>query len=193
MGNRGILQRKHFELEQPNLKGKPWIACVIKDASDVPIPALPVKYTKLFFLDEVTAFAAGHRPCGQCQRQRYKQFTKYWGRGTGLDVKTIDAHLHSERCGGRDGAMKPVVRRHLIDLPDGTMVTLTLNGQPHLLLKGQLFPWSVSGYEKPVPAALATEVQVLTPISIVKAFQSWFPLPLDVETTVHPSALAYLG
>ena len=193
MGNRGILLSKHYELEQPNVKGKPWITCVMKDGNNIPIPESPVKYTKLFFLDELTAFAAGHRPCGGCQRARYKLFLEIWGRVNGVQNAPIDTSLHVERCGGRDGGIKPVVLRQLSSLPSGTMVALARGGTPHLLHTGKLFPWSVNGYGHPVTAAMYTEVQVLTPPSIVKVFQAGFPLPLDIETTVHPSAKAYLG
>ena len=193
MGNRGILLPRHYELDQPNVKGKPWISCVLKDKDGIPLARTEVKYTRLFFLDEVTAFAAGHRPCGQCQKKRYGLFVETWGKATKAETKTMDAHLHSERCGGSVGGNKTVVARKLGELPDGTMVTFEPGGQPHLLLCGNLIPWTVGGYQHPVTYRMATEVQVLTPLSIVSTFQAGFPLPLTEQPTVHSSALVHLG
>src|SRR5450759_2216899 len=153
MGNRGKLGPKHYAYEQPCAKSKPWITCVLKDENNVALPKSDIKYTRLFVLDEVIAFAAGHRPCGDCQKIRYKLFVKVWGNINGVDTATMDTHLHAERCGGREGGKKPVVIRKLSSLPNGTMVTLVRDGQPHLLHTGNLFPWSVSGYGQPVTVA----------------------------------------
>ncbi len=192
MGNRGTLGSRQYELAQPHKNGKPWIACVLKDKNGFAIPDSGQAYTKLFFLDEVTAFAAGHRPCGQCQNKRYRLLVETWKQACGIKTGTLDEHLQAERCDEHAGGKKPLVLRRLSSLPDGTMVALVRDGQPYLLHSGMLFPWSVSGYGQPVTAAVASEVQVLTPLSIVKTFQAGFPLPLNVESTVHPSALAYL-
>ncbi len=192
MGNRGILQPKHFEQEQPYAL-KAWIACVLKDRNNIPIPPSDVKYTKLFFLDEVTAFAAGHRPCGQCQRKRYGLFVEVWGKATGLDTTKMDAFLQTERIDTQDNGGKPNIVRKLGSLPSGAMVTLTRNGPPYLLLWGKLFPWSVGGYGKPVTMSPATEVQLLTPPSIIETFLAGFPLPINADTTIHASVLDYAG
>lgn len=193
MGNRGTLGPKQYELAQPHKKGKPWIACVLKDNNNVAIPDSGQAYTKLFFLDEVTAFAAGHRPCAQCQNKRYRLLVGIWKEACDIEAGTLDECLKVERFDDHAGGKKPVVIRKLSSLPNGTMVTLVRDGQPHLLHTGNLFPWSVSGYGQPVTVALTTEVQVLTPPSIVRAFQAGFPLPLSIETTVHPSALVHIG
>jgi len=192
MGNRGILHPKHFDLEQPHAL-KAWIACVLKDKDNVPIPPSDVKYTKLFFLDEVTAFAAGHRPCGQCQRKRYGVFSEIWGKATGHDTAKIDAFLQAERVDTQRNGARPVVVRKLANLPSGAMVTLVRSGPPYLLLWGKLFPWSAGGYGKPITMPSATEVQLLTPPSIIETFLAGFPLPINVETTVHASVLEYAG
>jgi hypothetical protein len=192
MGNRGALQPTHFEREQP-YASKAWITCVLKDQDNVPIPASPVKYTKLFFLDEVTALAAGHRPCGQCQRKHYDSFVEAWTKVTSLGREKLDAHLQTERCDVEDDGKRPVVMKALGNLPSGSMVMLERNGAPHLLLWGKVFPWSAGGYGRAVTISMGTEVQLLTPPSIVQMLQAGFPLAINRDTTVHPSIFASLS
>ncbi len=188
MGNRGTLSPRHYELPRP-FAIKPWITCVLKDKNNQPRPKSDVKYSRLFFLDEVTAFAAGHRPCGQCQGKRYRHFVEVWSKANLKDGAQLDEVLHAERCGIQiGGAGHPDVLM-LRQLPSGTMVRLQQDGQPHLLLWGKLFPWTVQGYEAPVGLSDSTEVQALTPRSIVKTFQAGFPLLLNSEVTVHTSVL----
>ena len=190
MGNRGILLPKHFDFPQP-FAIKPWIACVLKDKNNVTLPKTDVKYTRLFLLDEVTAFAAGHRPCGQCQRKRYMDFVDAWCKVNRKDRSLLDDHLHAERCDSEGLKRKDVSA--LRELPSGTMVQIAEASNACLWLWGKLFPWSVQGYGVPVSLSDKTEVQVLTPKSIVKTLQAGFPLLLNSETTVHPSVFAHLG
>lgn len=190
MGNRGILLPKHFESPQP-FAIKPWIACVLKDKNNLPLPKTDVKYTRLFLLDEVTAFAAGHRPCGQCQRKRYMDFVDAWCKVNRKDRSLLDDHLHGERCDSE--GLKHRYVSPLCELPSGTMVEIAEGGKAHLWLWGKLFPWSVQGYGVPVSLSDKTEVQVLTPKSIVKTLLAGFPLLLNSETTVHPSVIGHLG
>ena len=192
MGNRGQLKPSHYMKPQPH-DGKAWIACLMKDRNGIPIPPVPVKYTKLFILDEVTAFAAGHRPCGGCQKKRYFQFVDAWCAVNRKSSDLLDVTLHNERVCSELGGHKPHVVAKLENLPSGTMVRLFENGEPHLWLLGQLFPWSVRGYTSPFVISSLSEVQVITPTSIFKVLQAGFPLPFNVETTLHPSILAYAG
>ena len=190
MGNRGILLPKHYELPQP-FAIKPWIACVLKDKNNVTLPKTEVKYSRLFLLDEVTAFAAGHRPCGQCQRKRYMDFVDIWVKANRKDRSLLDDLLHAERCDSEGLKHKDISA--LKELPNGTMVQISEGGQPHLWLWGKLFPWSVQGYGVPIAVSDTAAVQVLTPRSIIKTFQAGFPLILNSETTVHPSVIAHIG
>lgn len=192
MGNRGALQPRHFDMPRP-FAIKPWICCVLKDKHNNPLPKTDVKYTRLFFLDEVTAFAAGHRPCGQCQRKRYMEFVEVWCKANLKDSKQLDEVLHAERTESVSGDAGHPNAATLKDLPDGVFVRLEHDGQPHLLLLGKLFPWTVQGYLIPISLPDSTEVQVITPPSIVKAFRAGFPLPLNSDVIVHPSALQHLG
>jgi hypothetical protein len=189
MGNRGELKPSHYELPQPFVPRKPWITCVFKDRHGVPYPKIEnLKYTKLFFLDEVTAFAAGHRPCGQCQKKRYMQFVEFWCKANLKDASLLDDHLQSERCS--DDGDRQLHPYRVGDLPSGAMVKLKSDGQPHLLLWGRLFPWTVTGYQQPVDVAEDAEVLAVTPPSIIKMFLAGFPLLLNSDYTVHPSVVA---
>lgn len=189
MGNRGILQPRHFELSKPYAI-KTWIACVLNDKAGKPLPKVDVKYTRLFLLDEVTAFAAGHRPCGQCQRRRYLEFVEFWTKANRKEAKVLDDELHRERLAQYEAGGQ--AKFLLSELPYGTMVKFGVSGQPHLWLWGKLLPWTVSGYLAPICVAHSETVEVLTPPSILKTFMAGFPLPLNSSTTVHPSALSVL-
>src|SRR5690348_2487532 len=101
----------------------------------------PGRFTELFFLDEATALAAGHRPCAECRRSDYNRFSDLWSElhpgKTGADA--IDTQLHSERLlAGRNGRL---LHESLYDeLPDGTFVLEA--SRPHLVLARQLLTWS---------------------------------------------------
>ena len=191
MGNRGALQPRHYELPRP-FAIKPWITCVLKDKNNQPIPKSNIKYTRLFFLDEVTAFAAGHRPCGQCQRKRYMEFVEFWCKANFKEGKQLDEVLHAERTSLDVSGAGHKHTAILKDLPNGVFVRPQQDEHPHLLLMGRLFPWTVQGYLAPKSLPDTTEVQVITPLSIVKTIQAGFPLPLNSEVTVHPSVLSHL-
>jgi hypothetical protein len=148
----------------------------------------PGRWTALFFLDEATALAAGHRPCHECNRARAVAFATAWwsakqlGRSPG-GVDLMDAQLHAERL--TDG-------RHLRDrrkrsyqaalggLPDGAFVEHA--GAPHLVLADRLLPWSPQGYGAPVARPAGLAVAVLTPPSAVRALAQGYTPGL------HPSA-----
>jgi hypothetical protein len=149
----------------------------------------PGRFTELFFLDEATAFAAGHRPCALCRRQDYDAFAAAWrdlcpGQ-VGADA--IDAQLHLER-------IDPSTRgqRHhealLDDLPDGTFVLR--DASPFLVLGASLLRWSPAGYAQPAPRPVRVGAQVITPPSLVAVLRrGWQP---DVPL-LHPSALGAAG
>jgi hypothetical protein len=146
----------------------------------------PGRFTELFFLDEATAFAAGHRPCALCRREDYVRFVAIWEtlhpRQTGADA--IDAQLHSER-------VAPDIRtRHCHDapfaeLPGGAFVLRA--GEPWLVLGSHLLRWSAAGYAERRARPARERAVVLTPRSLVSVLQAdWKP----VVPLLHPSALA---
>lgn len=191
MGNRGVLKPHHYELSKP-FAVKPWITCVLNDKNNQPLPKSNIKYTRLFFLDEVTSFAAGHRPCGGCQKARYFLFVDFWCKANLKHSKQLDEVLHSERTEFQILSSGHPHVAMLKDLPSGVFVRTEPEGRPHLLLLSKLFPWTVQGYSSPISLSGTTEVEVLTPKSIVKTFQVGFPLPINSGVTVHPSVLDHL-
>jgi hypothetical protein len=139
-------------------------------------------YTELFFLDEVTALAAGHRPCFECRRADALAFAAAFGRSNHRpSASEMDAVLHAERLEGRS---KRIHRRALGDLPDGAMLTLT--GSDALAVKGDtLLPWTPSGYDTPREKLRGIEVDVLTPPSILRVLSRGFA-PRWHETGARP-------
>jgi hypothetical protein len=146
----------------------------------------PGSYSELFFLDEATALAAGHRPCATCQRERYLEFKRRWLEANmperveaPVPVSEIDAALHAERAiaGGRKRCFDAVIN----DLPVGAM--FGWNGNALLRWTRGPVVWSFMGYTPAAaPPPLGATVSVLTPPSIVRMLMQGFA-PL-----VHPSA-----
>jgi hypothetical protein len=184
MGNRGCLHDAEGRIVRHHV-GKRWIHCVLQFKGRRRQVMTPGRYTELFFLDEATALAAGHRPCMECQRDRYLQFRRCWMAEQGPvaarpapSVDELDAVLHAERLGAegqrRTGA-EPWSR-----LPDGVMVAA--EDRAYLVHHGRLLPWTPGGYDPPqrdLPAA----VRVLTPPAIVAAVRQGYLVQL------HPSAV----
>ena len=166
MGNRGRLHDAEKRIVRP-WQVRRWITCVLTFKARKRDVFTPNRYSELFFLDEATALAAGHRPCAECRRERYEEFCN------SMSVKTadeIDRALHAERLD--QNGRKRTYRAALRSLPDGTMVEY--RGAAHLLWKGKLRPWSFSGYGAGVDLAPETELEVLTPRSIVSAIRAGF-------------------
>jgi hypothetical protein len=183
-GNRGCLHDANGRIRR-RYNGKRWIACRLQfRGRDRVALQQPGRYTELFFLDEATAFAAGHRPCAECRRDDYEQLTAIWRElhpgQSGADA--IDAQLHGERVNPETRAQA----RHLAaldDLPDGTFV---LRGNEPCLVHGdELLRWTAAGYEQRLERPVREEAIVLTPPSLVAVLRTgWRPLvPL-----FHPSA-----
>ena len=165
MGNRGRLHDAEKRIVRP-WQVRRWITCHLRFKDRKREVFAPNRYSELFFLDEATALAAGHRPCAECRRKRYEEFRDLLAM-KGADE--IDRALHAERLDA--GGRKRMYRAPVASLPDGTMVDYL--GAPHLLWKGKLWPWSFSGYGAGV-ALTGTEVDVLTPRSIVSTIRSGF-------------------
>jgi hypothetical protein len=131
----------------------------------------PGRFTELFFLDEATALAAGHRPCAECRRSDYNRFSELWlALHPGLlGVDAIDAQLHAER-------LVPGKRERLLhetrygELPDGTFVLEA--GQPHLVLAHRLLAWSPGGYGDGLRRPKKRSATVITPPSLVAILRS---------------------
>jgi hypothetical protein len=189
MGNRGCLHGQGRALGVSRWRSKLWICCLLEFKGVRRDPMPPGRWTALFFLDEATALAAGHRPCGYCRRADYLAFAEAWRTARRLPRRPwaaeMDAALHPERT---DRARRKVTyRAPVAGLPDGVMVRLTggpLAGRPGLLAGGQVRPWSFGGYGAPVPAGSAGTAEVLTPPSVVAAIAAGY------RPLVHPTALS---
>jgi hypothetical protein len=181
-GNRGCLHDARGEVRRAFV-GRRWIACRLEFRGRHRHPIVqPGRYTALFFLDEATALAAGHRPCAECRRADYERFTAFWREPYPADVgaDAIDLRLHGERlvAGTRERRLHESA---LAGLPDGSFVLL--EGVPHLVLGDALLPYSPAGYGPPRPRAGGPPV--VTPPSLVALLASgWEPgVPL-----LHPTA-----
>ena len=183
-GNRGCLH-DHDGRVRRRFTGRRWIACRLRYRGWHREPLLqPGRFTELFFLDEATAFAAGHRPCALCRRADYDTLSLIWrGLHPGqVGADAIDAQLHVERV---DPATRSQLRHEasLAELPDGALVLH--QGQPRLVLGSELLKWNPEGYSERTPRPVRGPTALLTPPSLVEVLRrGWQPLvPL-----LHPSA-----
>jgi hypothetical protein len=176
MGNRGgALHNDHRELVRTHL-GHRWITCLLEFKGIRRVPMTPHRYTELFFLDEATSFAAGHRPCAECRRGRFNAYRDAFG--APLRAPAIDAELHRARIDSRGHQV--TFEAPLASLPGG--VFIRLEGRPCLLWNGALHPWTPERYTAAVPLPVAQVVTVLTPAPTVGAFRRGY-IP-----GVHPTA-----
>jgi hypothetical protein len=148
-----------------------WLICVLEFRGRRRRVMERRSWTELFFLDEATAFAAGHRPCFYCRREDANRFRAAWEEGNGISemrAPDIDAVLHRERlASGKKLHPLPVA---LNKLPDGAMVQA--GGQSFLLVKGKALLWSPAGYRKAQSAI--EDAKLLTPPSTVRAFSAGY-------------------
>ncbi|WP_427025579.1 hypothetical protein ACP4J4_06640 [Aureimonas ureilytica] len=184
MGNRGILHDDQKRLGRSRWRHPNWIVCSL-DYRATPRPLMaPGAYTELFFLDEATALAAGHRPCALCRRPAFRRFAAAWGAAAsgaqGADAPPsagrIDRELHAARL--TDDRRQ---RRHpapLASLPDGAMVEI--EAAPWLVHAGRRHRWTLAGYGEAEPLDGRT-VAVLTPEPSVAALRAGF------APVLHPS------
>jgi hypothetical protein len=147
---------------------KQWICCVLAFKGRRRAVMAPNRYTELFFLDEATALAAGHRPCFECRREAAMQFATLWNDALGLPGRArapdMDSQLHAERV--TPAGHKAVWRSRAGALPYATIVRLA-GGEAALLTGGSYRLWATTGYGPPCAIPPSTEVEVLTPKSIV--------------------------
>ena len=153
-GNRGCLHDEGGRIVRFAATRR-WIACCLEFRGRHRGPLMqPGRYTELFFLDEATAFAAGHRPCAECRRADFARL--------GERADAVDARLDAER---RDGTRRRLHAAAMRDLPDGAFV---LRGdRPHLVLADTLRPWSPGGYGPPAHRP-GGHCRLITPPSLVE-------------------------
>ena len=187
-GNRGCLHDAEGRIRRV-YQVRRWIACRLEFRGRRRSPLMrPGRFTELFFLDEATAFAAGHRPCAECRRADYDRFSAIWRAlhdESGAEV--IDARLHDERIehAARERRLHAVAFH---ELPAGAFVLH--DGAPKLVLGGTLRRWSLAGYgsAEPRPAGTAT---LITPPSLVEVLRAGWHAPGAEAAEVpflHPTA-----
>ena len=180
VGNRGELHEGNRIVRHAN--GLDWLYCVTSALADPNEFMAPGKYTDLFFLDEATALAAGHRPCGLCNWTRFLQFAKAWKKVHGVEdvlAHEIDTELGIHRVRRK----KQVTFLHdAADLPSGVFIRVVGRPEPLLLFRYEhpkrrehwcVYPWSSHGYgvKEQRPEGL---VEVLTPRPTVEVIRAGF-------------------
>ena len=179
MGNRG--GRIHDARQQLGARrwaSKQWICCKL-DFKGRQRRVWGDSYTELFFLDEVTALAAGHRPCFECRRADANAFAKSWNAMTEKpSAPQMDDVLHAQRL---DGRAKRVHRMRLGDLPDGAMIAR--NGEAYAVKDNRLLRWLPSGYGPDVPRENSETADVLTIPAILAVLSAGY------QPRWHPSAV----
>ncbi len=186
LGNRGILHDSQGHIKRA-WQVKRWLVCVLSFRGRQRTIMTPNRYTELFFLDEATALAAGHRPCAECRHGRFIDFCMAWKNaqpGFGLQRPTadeIDNRLHAERVTA-DRTKRTYIAT-LDDLPDGVFVTMPQRGKRAYLVRcGGLLEWTPQGYAECQPCPPGVEVTILTPPSTVATIRAGY------APTLHASA-----
>jgi hypothetical protein len=178
MGNRGgRIHDASRTLGTRRWSSRQWICCVL-DFNDRHRKVWGDSYTELFFLDEVTALAAGHRPCFECRRKDAGHFAALFsGKPKRASAPAMDLVLHAERLAGKE---KRLHRRAIDELPDGAMIAR--DNEAFAVRGKQLLHWTARGYDAVQPRPPAIQVDVLTPPSILKVLAAGY------QPRWHPSA-----
>jgi hypothetical protein len=197
-GNRGPLLDREGRLARYS-RGQAWVICVLSFKGRRRQQWTPGRLTELYFLDEATGLAAGHRPCGECRYRDYQAFKRAWGEGGvpngglpggrlpggglpggGLPgAPEIDARLHADRLAG--SGVRRTYRAPLAGLPSGTMVDI--GGAPWLVHDGRLLAWTPGGYRQRPVEAPGGRVTVITPRATVAVLAAGY------RPVLHPSVL----
>lgn len=187
LGNRGVLHDAQGHIERA-WQVKRWLVCVLEFRGRKRTVMTPNRYTELFFLDEATALAAGHRPCAECRHARFLDFCTAWklahpedGGSRRPSADEIDNRLHAERLAS--DRSKRTFTAALDELPDGVFVTLEAPEQQAYLVWGnRLLQWSPAGYQKRRTRPQGISALLLTPPSTVAAIRAGY------APEVHTSA-----
>jgi hypothetical protein len=187
-GNRGVIHDPATKrLRARRWATKAWIVCTLdhpqgrrREPRGRNAPSGGAGWTELFFLDEVTALAAGHRPCFYCRRQAAQAFRRCFAAGNGMEAPAaaaMDEMIHRQRLAA-GGAAPVLSAADISSLPDGAMIEA--GGVFYALRHGRALPWSFSGYGEPAP--LPRDAGLVTPPATVAALAAGF------APVWHPSA-----
>lgn len=177
MGNRGGALHSADQRIVRTQKNSSWIICLTEFKGRRRALMQPGRYTELFFLDEVTALAAGHRPCFECRRKDALAFAEAFGTGRGTvapKAPGMDERLAAERRRNADDPARLLTPDTLIALPDGAMVRQ--DGRFHAVRAGKLLPWSFEGYDAPLDFETLSPapIYLATPPSTVAALRQGY-------------------
>jgi hypothetical protein len=182
-GNRGIIHDPATKtLLRKRWSSPAWITCLCSFRGWRRPVMGPRSWTELFFLDEATAFAAGHRPCFFCRRDDANRFRSCWEEGNGVKnirAREIDAVLHRERLERGRKRLHPLPAP-AAQLPDGAMVQQ--GEESFLIVRGRALRWSMAGYQK--ADREISDAMLLTPPSTLRALGAGY------QAVLHPSAIA---
>ncbi|PWT98525.1 MAG: hypothetical protein C5B51_28945 [Terriglobia bacterium] len=190
MGNRGGVLHNEERMIVRRYKSRRWIACLLDFRGRWRRVMTPGRYTELFFLDEAVAFAAGHRPCAECRRDRFLAFQNAWklrraNRLQAARAGDIDLVLHRYRIDEK--GRKVTYKAPLRSLPNGCFIEI--DGAASLVWDDALLLWTPDGYAKKAPRPRGMTVTVLTPRPIVECFRHGY----QPETHASRAALAGYG
>lgn len=186
MGNRGgQLHGEDRTLSRRRWVSKQWICCRLEFNGRHRQVMAPHRYTELFFLDEATALAAGHRPCFECRRQDFVWFATLWarvhghheGRATAGDMDEVLQYERVDKAGH-----KVTYKASAASLPSGAFVRV--EGLPHLVLASWLLEWTPGGYTTTRERPEHGQLEVLTPKSVVAVLSAGYCPTLHSSTEV---------
>jgi hypothetical protein len=181
-GNRGIIHDPATKtLLRKRWASNAWLTCVCEFRGRRREVMGGRSWTELFFLDEATALAAGHRPCFFCRRDDANRFRAAWETANvvgGTSARDIDAVLHRERLSERKKRLHPLTMPWQ-QLPDGTMLQSETNS--FLIVQGRALLWSPAGYRDTQNAL--QDAMLLTPPSTLRAMSAGY------RPVLHPSAI----
>ena len=191
MGNRGCLHDAQGRITGRRWTTRAWICCVLEFQGRKRRVMAPGRYTELFFLDEATAFSAGHRPCGECRRAAHALFRHYWMIANShllpegeLNLAGLDRVLHDERLAREERRERWLAPLDI--LPNGAMVLLSRADEPWLVLGGELLKWAPSGYRERIPRPPGATVVLLTPPSLIGVLASGYPVEIHTSANKSP-------
>jgi hypothetical protein len=179
-GNRGIIHDPATKTLARRWTSKAWLICACEFRGRRRDVMARRSWTELFFLDEATALAAGHRPCFLCRREDANRFRAAWSVGNKIQqisASELDAELHTERLNKRTKRLHPLMLPWE-RLPDGAFVSV--RGSPVLIAKGRAFEWTEQGYR---PFEMRQPVDgLITPPSTIQALAHGY------KAVLHPTS-----
>jgi hypothetical protein len=185
LGNRGVLHDSQQQIVRYS-QGRRWLVCRLEFHNRHRTIMRPRSYTELFFLDEATALAAGHRPCAECRHQEYQEFRRCWAAAHGEpsgnlpSADWMDAEIHKDRL--MTTGIRKTYQDDIAALGEG--VFIVYSSAAWLLWRSAMLRWTPGGYGEGRARPTHGAVTVLTPRVTARAIAAGY-IPL-----VHSSAAA---